>query len=270
MQALGTYLGTLLGTDLGTFDDDATELAALELYLAQNLFSWMRPAVGQSVASFADRVAPGVGARAIDANHAFVQATPANQVAAIAKNALMANREVALFAGSQNYASTLAPASWKTHDGTGWAQWFAYYPTSSALGVYTGNNGGTGAPFMFWYQNGGTTAFDIENDTGSIASDPGHGALVTNTPTYRELTYIEGAAPEYSLYNKSVLIASGNSASAPTSTVASATMQIGQRGDGSFKLNGAVADVLFAKVNATSIITLRAAVQRYLRLRYFL
>ena len=58
--SLGTYLGTRLGTELGTGSDESTELQRLELYLAQNLFSWMRAdyrtEAASKVTAFQDKV----------------------------------------------------------------------------------------------------------------------------------------------------------------------------------------------------------------------
>lgn len=268
--SLGTYLGNRQGTILGT-DPDGDELAGIEAYLAQILFSWIRADYraesGGKVTAFFDKVNAGVGARAIDTNHALSQGNSAFQPAASAPKAAWNNREVSVFDTARDrwMQSTLANTAWAfLSDGTGAQVWlvcaWADATTSAvALTTRTANAG------LTLYRGIGTNSATIFQTNGpSVAIN---NVLNNNTPCYLSYKYKDGNSPEYVFSVKSIGIAGGQltgsaaSAGTPENSLILGFNTVANGFPGDF------AEVIIAnQVSAT----LETNVLRYLALRYLL
>lgn len=279
MVALGTPLGTWLGTSLGVplGNDYEAELAQLESYLRYNLFSWMRAdyrtEAGGKVTAFQDKVADGVGARAIDPAHAFAQGTSANQVVAVTTSANFAGREAAVFSGVEWYDSTIPAANWKSgHDGVGLSIW------ATARRVGAGNMtllatcrfGGGAPPGMEIIALAGSDSRLTVKDAASgfplLANAVLTNGCPVNTTCYVHTRYRTADNPDATVARSGGLSVSTDQLLAPSSANPEAPMRIGSRPPtADLPWNGSVAEVMFA-TNADA--ALRARVERYLLLRY--
>ena len=259
-----------------------TELAALELYLARNLFSWMRADYrtegGGKVTAFQDKVLlPSQGglagnARSIDPNHAFAQTTGANQVAAIATSSTWGGKEVASFAGGQMYDSTLAAANWAfENSGLGGSAVFIHRLLSTAAAqILASSTNSTSSNGAIWYAVNAPTQqlFQVFRNGGGIVFNRAFGAT-TLLPTYLITTFRTATTPDFSAYAKAALVDSGDAGNTPDTGSPLFTMRIGaQTGSGVSGFAGELADAMFLNAEMTSL--QRANVARYALLRYLM
>lgn len=283
---LGTYLGTSLGTPLGTEGGDAGELAALEFYLARVLFSWIRADYRTlvdygggdvRVSAFPDKVelptaengiAPN--ARSVDANHAFSQATQANQAPAPAPNAALLGQLASQFA-SDWYDSTLPAANWKfLHDGSGFESWhihvtgaansttFATFSLNPVnVGIHASYAASLSPPTV-------STGMTIGEGDGSNSQLLGQRLFTTGTAHCFNQIFATSRTPDMAVFDGAVSVVSGDAAS-PSSANPLATLRLGASTSGTFPADYAFADLMIAnKVDAS----LRAYAARYRLLRY--
>lgn len=267
---LGTQLGTQLGTYLGTGEEDSAELQSLENYLSYNLFSWIRADYraesGGKVTAFWDKVADGIGARAVDPSHALSQGSGALQVASVTASALINNREVGTFTGAQRYVSTIAAANWPIQDGTGWSVLLLLVPkqagavTESLLSTHTATTTG----FNLYYAGAGHAPdWGIYNVGGvRVSAAAAGGGLVPDAATYIRGSYAEGASPEILFSQGGVSVISANSTGAPTAGAPMNTLTLGALISGAQAANFLFADMLVYKTASL------ANIQRYALLRY--
>lgn len=255
----------------------SVELAALENYLARNLFSWIRADYraesGGKVTAFWDKVvlesegAVAPNARSVDPAHAFSQVSGPNQVNAPTLSAAFGNREVVSFTGGGiRYQSTLAAVNWSFwHSGTGSTHWIVWAPTENASTyslLSTHTSASTGGNH-YWTPT--TTQRSCYSSSTQIAPAAVSRTFALNTATWLRSSYQEGLSPEFSLSERATVIASGASSAAPTAGAPGNAMVIGNLNNGSQPAKALYADVLFAsKVD----VTLDAAVARYFLLRY--
>lgn len=247
-----------------------TELAQLEEYLARNLFSWMRAdyrtEAGGKVTAFQDKVADGVGARAIDPAHAFSQSTGGLQVNAVTTSALINGREVGTFTAAQRYASTIPAVNWPIQDGTGWSMLLIFVPketglvTHSLLSTHTSATTG----FNLYYTGASHTPdWGVYNNSGSdLSPAPSGGGLVPDVATFLRARYMEGDTPEMLLQSGASAVISGASTTLPTSGAPQNTLTLGALSNGIQAANFLFADLLVYKTAPF------AAIQRYALLRY--
>lgn len=254
-----------------------TELARNEFYVARNLFSWMRAdyrsEAAAKVTTWWDKVAlvaegaVAPNARSVDANHSFAQASGAAQVAAVATNAIFANREVGIWTGAQRYESTISLSNWKVHDGNGWEIWTPFAPTNnSVLQATVGTITSTLGIAMYW-GNAGKTRFYVGNGAVFISPVEVTRTFTLNTATVMRASYKEGNTPEFVFAEKATTIASGASSAAPSASNPGGTMTIGGLPGSGFEANMLLSDAMFAnKVDAV----LETIVARYGLLRYLI
>ena len=261
-----------------------TELQLLENYLALNLFSWFRADnivnVAGKLGSWNDKVADGVGARAIDAAHMLNQASGPNQCALPVVSAAVNNRALAQFvkATPTFYASTLAASNWSfLHNGAGFRAWAVIVPTLGGAGVDTifgtlrqqDITAAHGTTFYVVDASAGdplTLAIGRAAATLTVNVTTGASGLSASTGAIVSCSYIEGVSPEYVIARGNTTLSSGNSAAAPTATAPANTLRIGiNAGTNENAFNGGIAELIFANTVST---TLSSSVARYLLLRY--
>ena len=270
--ALGTFLGSNLGTTLG-WDSDASELAAPEASLSYSLFSWMGSDYyaisGGKVTSFWDKVAAGVGARAIDANHAFSQGTTGNQVVTPAADALFGNRLSAAFVVANNtyYDSSLSPTPWRfSHDGTGMYVYAICASTSTAASqVVTGTRTTSTGITLYRAQAGNVCNFYDGNVSTTVLGYSG-ASWVTNSAELWRWGYRTADIPDSAMVRKGTLSNVSNQLSAPASGDPQNTMRIGSDNFGN-PFGGNMCDVMFVSGGPLDS-TLDANVKRYAYLKY--
>lgn len=254
----------------------AVELAGLEAYLAANLFAWRRAdsrtEAAAKVTQFNDRVNPGVGARAIDPNHCWAQATSGNQVAAVAADATLRNLLVATLVGASDnfYDSSIAATNWKfLHDGTGMnCVTVVNFNNASTRSDMEATRAAAGAGEVGFLLDQGiavATARAFCQDGAASAVDTGNvGTIPSSAWLYLDFSYVEGGSPEYVFRQKTTTIASGSSATAPSAADPGMTQRFGK--SGAFPSTMKWADTLFFKGTPSAALTAR--IQRYLFLRY--
>ncbi len=250
----------------------AAELAALEQYLSLNLFSWMRadtftPA-GANVGAFPDRVAPGVGARAIDANHTFSQGTAANQVLAPVANATL-NGQLAvkgIIASNTKYASSLVALDWA------WANSAAGTTVAAVTALPASLTGDQWVAASF---DGVTNGLDCRTSTAALVARvlelpaapasrtvTGLTASAAALVTFRHATAL---SPDSELRCAGSTPSAGDYSATPAGLSPTVSMRILGASFGGSSYDGHIADIMFAQ--SVSAVLL-ANIQRYTLLRY--
>lgn len=248
----------------GSGGGGAPELEQLEAYLALNLFSWIRAdyrtEAGGKVTAFQDKVADGIGARAIDANHAFAQASGPSQPALPVVNANMNGRETSAFGGGTiSVRSTIAPANWAfMHKAAGAQVHFIWRPTSDASQVlFTDYTGSAGFDAI---RNGTTVEPRALGVFTSGISTPG---WTLNVAAYLRVVHASTNTPQRLVTRGSTVLISGAYPGTPSALDPATPLEIGRLSGAS--LIGEWADML---IGNTADPVLDASVRRYAQLRY--
>jgi hypothetical protein len=248
-----------------------TELVRMGYHLMRNSFSWARADVrfesAAKVVSFSDRVADGIGARAIDAFHAFTQPTSGTRVAAVATSALANGREVATFTGTQWYVSTLAAQPWSSLHNLCTAFMIVVpkllgttqviLETVQTPGATNGiqfNRGAAGTGFGVYRATGGVFGFNL-------------GGAVVNVLEILEMRIQYGTAPYFYGQRGATSNQLAGTGSAGAYADATQTLTFGDRFGGVAGTQMLFADLL---VNFAVSTAYTAQVRRYALLRYAL
>jgi hypothetical protein len=247
-----------------TSDDSVLKLLPFSFIEADN---FTVDGVSGKVASFVDKVYPGTGVRAVVANHAFVQATSANQVVVPAQDSRFASRRSAIFTGAEYYDSQASASDWLfLHAGTGMTMLAVRSPTSMAAGavILATRNGGSAGVSM-----GRTTTqftINIQNATTVIGTNQG-GTPAVDKPDVQSLTYLENVSPEFVHRRGNTTLGSGNTTGAPITTVSTAgTLRLGAtRTPSSQEKARWVMAVVFARVITQNEL---AVIHTYIREKY--
>ena len=244
-----------------------TEVVRLDYFMAYNMFAWVQgdrfTTSGGLATSLVDRVAAGVGARSINAAHAFTQAAPGAQVANTTNDSALGNKPSFVFTGAQYYASNISPASWLfSKDGTGLMIACAMVPTdisvSSVVCATSGVSGQNGLQAII--ANPGNMVMGVANLTGVVTLTAAS-SLANGVAAKLVMTYREADAPKATLRSGAAFV-SGPSTAVPDAAITS-SMYIGGRSDVVALAKLRLADIAFAKLP-----TLFAPVLRYYFLRY--
>lgn len=259
----------------GRLGGGLTELAALELYLAQNLFSWMRAdyrsEASGNVTAFFDKVmtvaqgATAPNARSVDPNHAFAQTTAANQVAAITPSVILGGREAAAFTSIQYYQSTIGITDWPfLHDGTGMQVVPVWASTDTAASTLWWTIQGTQTGAHQYTSGGGLVTQIFNGATATINAVAG--STPTNTGVYNSVQFATSQNPDAIVtMGSSTPVFSGDVTAGVSSGSASNTLGIGARANGSVNSTALISDLMFAKYTSAALLT---AQRRYVYLRY--
>lgn len=278
--ALGTHLGTYLGTYLGQ-DDDAGELAALEFYLARNLYSWIRADYRTlvdygggdiRVSAFPDKVAlesegaVAPNARSVDAAHAFAQGTQALQVAATAPSSLFSGREAATFTSAQYYDSTIPVVNWRFLHSGEFQWWCSFTPTNSGVNVIFATTNSSTTPGQQQYTNAGNAVDEVGRAGANLFQTTITGAGAVNTAQFTGVSFLNGGgSPEFVSRRNGAVVTSGDTAATPAAADSAGTLRIGGQPAGTFLASMVFTDLMTV---ASSSAALRTAVNRYMLLRY--
>ena len=230
--------GDRRGSDLSPAEQIAMLRAAFSAVLP---WSWVEPdptlngytvdGVSGKVASLVDLVAAGTGIRAITANHAFVQATGANQVPIPSPSGPLRSRYAGLFSGGQWYDSNSTGAAWKlAHDGSGFESFYVFVPRASAginillSEVQTAVQAGV----AHYFHNTGAATLTIYNASGAAAYDSGAVAagLVVGTGARLSMRHATASTPDAELLSGATVIASG-AVAAPSAAAAANPARLG-------------------------------------------
>lgn len=240
------------------------ELAALEAELSISCFSWLRADTrtesAAKVLAFQDRVAAGVGAKAIDPAHAFSQPTSTSRANAGSTSVYANNRDVVPFVTAR-YDSTLAPSDWQPwHSGYGLLAIVTSPTAINATGIMTETQlTGNGQLFVQSSTNNYATSV-YRPSTGQSASTDTAAAVVN---------VLRSVITHVSPTNLMILRSGGsvvNQALTGTSASTATTMHIGARPALVAPMNALFAEAIFATpVNPAPLI---ARLQRYFFLRY--
>jgi hypothetical protein len=265
-----TILGTQLGTDLA----DQAELASLELYLAQNLWSWKRSdacAVADGkVTAFYDKVllasegALYTNARSVHAGHAWAQSNGPDQVLAPVSSPIFNSKEAIEYDGlTQLYVSTLPASAWSfTADNLDMFLVSSPGSTSSGVLVETfARPGVTNGSSI--YRTGSSVQTAVCRATGGIAAPASAipGALL-DVADVIELRVDSGNTPNIQLTYKGTTTTAALAGAYGTATQ---SMVVGNASTGVIPERGREADLLIANRQDA---TLRTKIKRYILLRY--
>lgn len=188
--------------------------------------------VSDKIVSFTDKVTPGTGIRAITADHKLTQATGANQVATPTTDALLKGRVSATFTGAERYDSNSAASSWSfMHTGAGFGAIVVMVSLADAsiqaimsTGRYA--SGVRGVSLGYGISGVAVGRFSIRNDSAGVIASVS-AAFTNGAATYGFWRYLEGAATEFSMIEKTTTITSGASAAAPSAGAPPGTLRLG-------------------------------------------
>jgi hypothetical protein len=274
----GKIFSHRLGTALGTWPDDVGggggggELEALETYLSQNLFSWIRADTftqsGGKITAFQDKVASGVGARAIDASHAYSQSTDAQRWTP-STDAALDDKEVAVSSQLLGpYVSSLAASHWAcTEDGSGFESWTVCKFTALATIQALLQTSGTDSSGMNLVHSAGDLYLALFQAGADPLSYTVIGpALATNTAYVVNVRHATASSPQRYGKVTGKTAVSGAYANAPASENPATTMLVGNNAAiPNIGLTGNFAETMITKTLSP---TMQANVASYLLLRY--
>jgi hypothetical protein len=253
-------------------------LSGIVDFLANNAFAWVQTAnrieAAGKVTSFPDNVAPGVGAKALDPNHAFTQSNGAGQIAAITRVAAYNNQEVATWVKAVNtfYVSTLAPSAWTVwHSGVGgYVLIIASSTTVSGNDVAASSRSST-TGITFYRSNPNYIAYYASNGTTSVVAPPSAGGTVpSGVPRLWRAGYVVANTPDSAVFVNGVQSGAGmDQQSAPTASDPQSSMIIGGDTVSTDTFGGNIADWFFVKASS-NIALIEQNVLQYARLKYLM
>jgi hypothetical protein len=250
----------------------ADEMAAIELYLARNLWAWFRADTytgSTNVASLVDRVlltsegAIFANARSVNPAHALVHA--AARPSLPTADAALNGRPSSTFAGAQYLDSNIAATNWKfMHDGSDFVDVHTFVPTSLA----------SNSILCATYNAAGIGIHRILLSTGNVTADTYQPVLVATCPagpiavgagTTMEVVSGTAQTPDVTSRVSGGTPASVNYTGAVSGSDPGYTFCLGSRGNRDVPLRARWADTMIAnRVNDT----LLANIRRYRFLRY--
>lgn len=175
---------------------NASRILALSPYSFIDSETYAIDGVSGNVASWTDKVAAGTGIRAIDASHAYSQATSARQVAVPSASALFAGK-VAASCTNAYYESTAPASAWQcSNDGTGFTEYYVLAPSTVAAGnAYVSN---TQVANIQWavLRSTDTLAVFLRDSTNTVIMSPIASTVAANAGQVWKVSYSESESPE--------------------------------------------------------------------------
>lgn len=171
----------------------------------------------------------------LDPTHALSQATSATQCALPAADALFRSQLSMTFAGAQYYDSNRSNEYWKfLHTGTGMTIATVYAPTTvTTVTAFASRIGGGAGCSMSRNATGPAYNFTVQSATQVVISSPA-GTPVLNTPVVQSANHSESASPKWEHRIGDVLINSGTTTNAVTTTASSSVpFRLGATGNAS-------------------------------------
>ena len=275
MPRLGVNCAALVGRASPAVDlSGEDELLSLESLLSLSLVTWARGTnvvlSGSDVTSMVDRVASGVGQRAVNSAHAFA-------VTSAAKPTLVTDFAGTLpavrLAGSTALQSNIAASNWKArHDGTSWLEYVVYRRhatggTTQAL--VTSRPGGVAPGAKVFSSSGGMTLYVTNAADATVVLQSVSSAYAVGTASFFEWSYVSSRSPSNTRIQASLKTTSAFSvdqSATPASGSPSGSLVIGAHAANGLS-EGASVDVA-EYLGGVYSDALKTAVRRYLFLRY--
>lgn len=221
--------------------------------------------VSGKVASFPDKVQAGTGIRAVDASHALVQATSANQVAVPSVDATLNNRLSAVFDGNQIYSSSAAASAWRLmQDGTG-SEWFLVLNRTDLSGTkYLISTGNGGADTSMFVRHSTTTPNMVQTD-GAIQTFSISGAAASTGAHYYDVSFDYAASPKCIWRDRTSQSNTSSVANPPGTGDPFSTLALGGLSGSPSMYANFASLIVFARVLSSDH---RAIVQAYISAKY--
>lgn len=219
---LGTALGRALGTSAGNGLGVNALFASVLMFSAgrtlTNADLYVIDGGSGKVRAVADYNAP--------TTHWLDQPDTTKQCALPAGHADFAGKACFNLTGAEWYLSNRAAALWNApHEAGGFTATSVFTPLSGALTVLWATTSSSQNGLSV-YQNGGALRSGL-NKTSASVFDNSYGAIGSGTPTYVTIRHADAQTPDYELWRKGALAASGAYAAAPGTGAASHSLYFG-------------------------------------------